>query len=630
MKGTMTSVACTLAASLLLVPSLALAQRPGGAGDVVEHVAPASASFTQQTTVLEGADRRPQTSLDGDWHYIVDPYFTGLYSFHHEEKKDGWFRNEHWKGVGDNHLLEYDFAKSPTLHVPGDWNTQHDPLFFYEGTLWYQRDFAWHPTTGKRVFLHIGAANYRAWFWVNGTKVCQHEGGFTTFDCDITTTLKDGANFVVSAVSNQRLPDGVPTLETDWWNYGGLTRSVALIEVPEAHITGYDLHLDRPTRTKIEGWVQMAGAAAGQSITVALPDLKARVTVTSGADGRAAVSVPVPGLQPWTPEAPKLYRVELTAGADSIHEQMGFKTIETRGTEILLNGKPIFLRGISVHAEAPVRTGRANTDKDMETLIGWAKELGCNFLRLAHYPHDEKMTRAADRMGVLIWSEIPTYWAIQFDNPAVLAKAKQQLHEEIDRDRNRASIALWSIANETPATPARTRFLTALAEEVRSLDRERLVTAALLVRGNGPHQKVVDDKLGEALDVIGMNEYVGWYEGKPEDADLTHWTVAFQKPLIVSEFGGDARAGLHGNADQRWTEEYQASIYAHTLPMIAKIPQMRGLSPWLLMDFRSPSRQMIGVQDYFNRKGLINDKGEKKAAFGVLQKAYRDGYGKAE
>jgi beta-glucuronidase len=633
--------ALSLIAALLCLPT-ARAQRPAGPGNGIAPSPADNPAFTQNTTVLEGADRRPQTSLDGEWHAIVDPYFSGLYSFHHEEKKDGWFKNEVWTGVGDDHLQEYNFATSPTLRVPGDWNTQRESLFFYEDPMWYQRDFTWHPTPGKRVFLRVGAANYRSWIWVNGTKICQHEGGFTTFDCDVTAALRDGANFAVLAVDNQRLADGVPTLETDWWNYGGLTRSVALVEVPETYITGYDLHLDRATRTKIEGWVQLAGTPAGATVSVVIPALGAHTSAMVGEDGRAMVRLLPHALQPWSPENPKLYTVDLTAGSDVIHEQMGFKTFEARGTELLLNGKPIFLRGISIHAEAPYRTGRAYTQQDMDTLLGWAKELGCNYVRLAHYPHDEKMTRTADRLGLLVWSEIPTYWAIEFDNPVVLTKAKQQLHEEIARDRNKASIALWSIANETPNTPARTVFLTALAKEVRALDTERLVTAALLVRQDGPNHKAVDDKLGEALDVIGINEYIGWYEGKPDAADRTTWTIAYQKPVIVSEFGGGAKAGLHSTlanspADSgsgkdgpaRWTEEYQASIYTHTLPMLAKIPQVRGMSPWILMDFRSPYRQLPGIQNYFNRKGLISEQGQKKAAFFVLQKAYRSGFGNA-
>jgi beta-glucuronidase len=320
---------------------------------------------------------------------------------------------------------------------------------------------------------------------------------------------------------------------------------------------------------------------------------------------------------------PKLYKVVIRAGSDSIDELIGFRTIETRGTEILLNGKPIFLRGVAIHAEAPYRTGRAWSDKDAETLLGWAKELGCNYVRLAHYPHDETMLRAADRMGLLVWSENPVYWALEFDNPKVLAKAEQQLDEEINTSRNHAAIILWSMANETPNTAARTQFIETLATRARGLDPTRLITAALLVRGKGD-AKIVDDPLGQALDVIGINEYIGWYEGHPESADTTRWQIAYQKPVIVSEFGAGAKAGLHGAENDRWTEEYQANVYRHQLPMLNKIPQLRGMSPWCLMDFRSPNRPLVGIQDEFNRKGLISDQGQKKMAFYVLQKAYKD------
>jgi len=233
------------------------------------------------------------------------------------------------------------------------------------------------------------------------------------------------------------------------------------------------------------------------------------------------------------------------------------------------------------------------------------------------------MTRATDRMGILVWSEIPVYWAEHFEDPAVLKKAQLQLEEEIRRDRDKASIILWSVANETPSTPARTHFLETLAGNVRALDSSRLVTAALLVRTQG-HDKYIDDPLGAALDVIGANEYIGWYEQRPEDADTTQWHINYNKPLIISEFGGDAKAGLHGLPSERWSEEYQASLFKHQLGMLSRISQLRGLSPWILMDFRSPMRQLPGVQDGFNRKGLISNKGEKKQAFFILQKAYRE------
>jgi beta-glucuronidase len=572
--------------------------------------------------VLTGADRRPAISLDGDWASIVDPYFSGLFSFHHQEKKDGWFLNRKAK-PGDLFPTEYDFSKAPTLKVPADWNTQRESLLYYEGPIWYERDFTYQPKEHTRVFLHIGAANYHSWFWVNGKKVCEHEGGYTSFNCDVTSVIHAGNNFVVAAVDNTRHEDGVPTLQTDWWNYGGLTRSVSLIEVPEAFIDQYDVHLSRTESSVIEGWAHIQGGQPGASVDVEIPELGAKTAVTVDENGRAAIHLPVQKLQLWSPETPQLYKVILRAGDDKIEESIGFRTIETRGTEILLNGKPIFLRGIAIHAEAPYRTGRANTGKDAETLLGWAKELGCNFVRLAHYPHDESMLRAADRMGLLVWSENPVYWALQFDNPEVLAKAEQQLDEEIGTSRNHASIILWSMANETPATEARTRFIETLAARARSLDSSRLITAALLVRAEG-HTKIVDDPLGKTLDVIGINEYIGWYEGSPETADVTQWSIDYQKPLIVSEFGGGAKAGLHGGANDRWTEEFQASIYRHQLDMLNRISQLRGMSPWILMDFRSPNRPLVGIQDEFNRKGLISEQGQKKQAFFILQKAYKE------
>jgi beta-glucuronidase len=579
-------------------------------------------AHSQSPIVLTGADRRPAISLDGDWASIVDPYFSGLYSFHHEVKKDGFFLNRK-AHPGDQFVTEYDFSKAPKLKVPADWNTQRESLFYYEGPIWYQRDFTYQPEAHTRVFLHVGAANYRSWFWVNGEKVCEHEGGYTSFNCEVTAAIHAGNNFVVAAVDNTRHEDGVPTLETDWWNYGGLTRSVSLIEVPEAFIDQFDVHLSRAESNVIEGWVHVEGGNTGEKVTVIIPELDRMYSFPLDKDGRAAIHIPGANLRRWSPETPKLYKVKISTANDSIEEEIGFRTIETRGTQILLNGQPIFLRGISIHAEAPYRTGRANTDKDAETLLGWAKELGCNYVRLAHYPHDESMLRAADRMGVLVWSENPVYWALQFDNPKVLAKAEQQLDEEIGTSRNHAAIILWSMANETPLTEARTRFIETEAARARELDPTRLITAALLVRAEG-HTKIVDDPLGKALDVIGINEYIGWYEGNPETADTTQWRIDYEKPLIVSEFGGGAKAGLHGGDEERWTEEYQANIYRHQLRMLNRIPQLRGMSPWILMDFRSPNRPLVGIQDEFNRKGLISDQGQKKAAFFVLQNAYNE------
>ena len=583
----------------------------------------ADEATAQPSTVLAAVDHRHAVSLDGAWHVIVDPYGNGLYDSNGKARSTGFARN--LAQTDSTGPVEYNFAKSPTLQVPGDWNTQRESLMLYEGPLWYEKDFEYHKTPGKRVFLHIGAANYRSYLWINGRAICEHEGGFTGFDCEITQALRDGNNFAVIAVDSTRLADGVPTLKTDWWNYGGLTREVSLVEVPDRYIDEFDLHLKRGTRNEIEGWVHVVGAPTGSEIKVTLEKegRSAGITAKTGEDGKAQIHLMDANLQIWAPEHPLLYRVILTAGEDRLEDEMGFRTIETRGTQILLNGQPIFLKGISVHAEAPYRTGRAFSEQDAQTLLGWVHELGGNYVRLAHYPHSERMTRLADRMGILVWSEIPVYWACHFEDPVVLSKAQSQLSEMIRRDRDKASVIFWSVANETPATPTRTTFLTTLVHDVNRLDPSRLVTAALLVRAEG-NTKIVDDPLGDALDVLGTNEYIGWYEHTAADADHTQWEIRFQKPLIMSEFGGGAKAGLHGDLATRWTEEFQANIYEHQFVMLNQIPQLRGLSPWLLMDFRSPLRLLPGVQDFYNRKGLVSEDGRKKKAFFVLQKAYTE------
>ena len=579
-------------------------------------------------TLLVAIDQRPALSLNGDWHIIADPYQAGLTSFHNAVNPNGFFKDEQLP-AGSNKLIEYDFSKSPTIKVPGDWNTQREDLKLYEGGLWYERHVSLQPQPGHRAFLHVGAANYRARAWVNGQFVCEHEGGFTPFDCEITAAQKAGDNSVVLFVDNTRIADGIPTLKTDWSNYGGLTRDLSVVSVPKSFIDDFDLYLDRATRSRMQGYVHVDSAPAGTTVSVSIPELGLHTDATTDAEGRIAVDLPAKNLSLWSPENPKLYKVVLKSGAtqdtDTLTDEMGFRTIETSGSRILLNGKPVVLHGVCIHAEAPIRGGRANNDQDVATLFGWVKELGANYVRLAHYPHDQRMTRAADKLGILVWSEVPVYWAVQFEKEDVFNKSKQQLHEMIRRDRDKASVILWSIANETPATAARTTFLTRSADYVHSEDPTRLVTAALLVHGDpaDPNVKSIDDPLGKALDVIGFNEYIGWYEKTPEAADSTAWKLAYDKPHIASEFGGGAKAGLHGSEFQRWTEEYQASLFRHQIVMLNKIPQLRGTTPWILMDFRSPVRQLPGVQDGFNRKGLISDQGQKKAAFSVIQNAYK-------
>ena len=591
MKHTLTFIVC-----FLLSPNFTPAQVPA--------------------PLIQNVLRRNVVSLNGDWHYIADPHDSSS-----SPNSRRYYPNA--KPATDG-VVEYDYARSPTLHVPGDWNSQRPELMLYEGTVWYEESFAYHPSAAHRTFLYVGAANYRAHVWINGQSLCEHEGGFTPFNCDATALLKDGENFVVISVNVARHADDVPALSPDWWNYGGLTRDVALVDVPQTFIEDYFLQLERGSTRHITGWVRITGSSAPQKITVQIPDLKISRDVSTDSNGVARIAFDVPSLQLWNPENPKLYNIEFQAGEDHVSDQIGFRSIEVRGTDILLNGKPIFLRGIAMHDEAPNRPGRAHGDDDARTLLGWAKDLGCNFIRLAHYPHDERTTRMADRMGLLLWSEIPVYQTINWTGAGVLEKAKHQLAEMIDRDKNRSAIIFWSVTNESRTIPERNNFVHELITMARSLDSTRLITAATNQFSHPEHKLILEDPIVADLDVIGINEYFGWYYGKPADLDVTTWTIPDNKPLIISEFGGDAKQGLHGAPDERWTEEYQEEIYKHQIAALRKLPTLRGMSPWILKDFRSPHRQLPGIQDGYNRKGLISDQGERKKAFYVLQQFYRE------
>ena len=573
----------------------------------------------QPAPLIANIENRKTISLNGTWHYIVDPYDNGYYNYRHEPRGDGYFLNAHPKSKQE--LVEYNFAASDTLQVPGDWNSQKKDLFLYEGTVWYERTFLYHKPADKRAFLSVGAANYESRVWVNGKEACVHVGGFTGYNCEVTDLVKDGENFVVIYVNNNRHPDAVPTVNTDWWNYGGITRDVELVEVPKVFLEDYFLQLKKGSQNELAGWVKMNGGS--RQVTVRIPELKLEKQIQTDANGRGEIAVTVSGLSLWSPENPKLYDVEFDTGDEVVRDQIGFRTIEVRGQDILLNGKPIFLRGVSVHEEAPYRSGRAFSADDARTLLGWVKEMNGNYVRLAHYPHNRNMTRMADRMGLLVWSEIPVYWTIDWTNASTLANAKNQLTEEITRDKNRASIIIWSMGNETPITDARIAFMRELVKTARQLDSTRLISAALETHYSDPNTKLIDDPLGSDLDVIGCNEYVGWYERTPEDADRITWKTPYTKPLIMTEFGADAQFGLHGDPDERWTEEYQESVYRHQIVMLNKIPFLRGTTPWILMDFRSPRRVLPVVQDFYNRKGLVSDRGQKKKAFYVMQEFYK-------
>ena len=579
----------------------------------------ATTCVAEEVPLLQNVLSRSTVSLNGSWHYIVDVQEEGYYDYRMKPTPWGFFQNA--KPQKPEDLIEYDFDKAPVMQVPGDWNTQDERLFFYEGTVWFKRAFQWHRNGNRRTLLYFGAVNYDTYVYVNGKLAGHHVGGFTPFNFDVTDMLREGDNFVVLKVDNKRHAEAVPTQIFDWWNYGGITRDVLLVDVESVYIEDYNLQLASLEGRLLSFSVQLNKPLSGQQITLSIPELKIKKTLITDAEGKAALSMKAKPIL-WSPATPKLYQVDIQLGSESIRDEIGFRIIETRGKQILLNGNPIFLKGISIHEEKPNGGGRANSTADAHTLLSWAKELGCNYVRLAHYPHNEYAVREAERMGMLVWSEIPVYWTIAWTNADTYQNAERQLTDMIRRDHNRCNVIIWSIANETPHSDARDQFLSRLSQKARSLDATRLISMAMEVTAANHHKNRLQDNMNQYVDVISFNQYIGWYRDV-NDAPKMEWEIPYDKPVIISEFGGGAKYGLHGAKNQRWTEEFQENLYRENCAMLDKIDGLAGTTPWILKDFRSPRRVLNGIQDYYNRKGLFSDDGHKKKAFYVLKEWYQ-------
>lgn len=585
--------------------------------------------------LIQNAYNRENKSLNGEWHSIIDQYGSGYYHnmshqpFHEIDEKpwlfyQGLFHDKMPEGKSD--LVEYDFDRSPTLLVPGDWNSQRDELRYFDGSIWYKKTFHFLPG-GKRHFLYFGAANHEANVFLNGQFVGTHVGGFTPFNFEVTNKLKEGNNSLIVRVDNRKGKETVPAIFKDWWNYGGLTRDVLLVSVPKTFIRDYLVQLNgNSSEIMVKVHIDMTNSQ--NHVLLEIPELGIHEKIAIDNNGNGQAIIQAKGVKLWEPANPKLYDVILTAGHDRVEDKIGFRTIETKGHQILLNGNPIFLKGISIHEEIPTRKSRAYLKEDALYHLNFVKELNGNYARLAHYPHNEHIVRLADEMGILLWTEIPVYHGIAYHNEATYQNAEDQLSEMINRDKNRASIIIWSVANETPVSnPNRLPFLKRLINHARALDEQRLVSAAVHIDFSveDVNLKKVNDPLTEFLDVISVNEYIGWYgSGLPNTCRQKKWEIRYEKPFLVSETGAGALAGFHADSLTRWSEEYQEWYYKEQVAMLAKIPELCGMTPWILMDFMSPNRRHPVYQGLFNRKGLISNNGQKKKAFYVLQQFYKD------
>ncbi|MCL7764150.1 beta galactosidase jelly roll domain-containing protein [Polaribacter sp. Z014] len=571
-----------------------------------------------QSFIMNPYGRDNTKLLNGKWNAIVDQYSRG-------EKKQFYLNQI---ATEDTKFLEYGFEGAMRLDVPGDFNSQYPELKYYEGDIWYQRYFEANKQNHKRSFIYFAGVSYEATVWLNGKKVGNHEGGFTPFQFEVTDLLKEGKNDIVVKVNNNRKKDRIPAMNFDWWNYGGILRDVFLVQTPDTFIRDYKIQLKKNEKKIISGYVQLDGAKLSQQVTVSIPELKIEKIVSTNNKGYASFEIKAkPKL--WNPDSPKMYNVSIISEQkEQVKDEIGFRNISVNGDDILLNGEKVFLKGVNFHEEIPQRLGRAYSTADAAMIIEEVTALGCNFIRTAHYPQNEHIIRLAEKKGLMIWEEIPLWQGIDFKNPVVLDKAINMLREMIYRDKNRAGIIIWSVANETKPSNYRDKVLTDLINLAHELDDTRLVGAAF---DNPRYDQEtstfnIKDDISKIVDVVGVNKYMGWYMPWPTDPSNIKWNVALDKPLIMTEFGCESLYGKIGDKDKAhsWSEDYQKDLYLKNLEMFKNIPNLSGTSPWVLFDFRSPYRCHPKNQEGWNRKGLISDKGQRKKAWFVMKNYYNN------
>jgi beta-glucuronidase len=543
------------------------------------------------------------------------------------------------------------------MAVPGSWNEQYEDLFNYLGLGWYVKR-TWVPASwrGQRIFLRVGSACYFATVYVNGVAVGSHEGGHLPFAFDISEHVKWGEeNVVAISVENHLKPTRVPAgnMNTalgpfasfprttyDFFPFAGLHRPVVLYAVPQTHID------DVTVRTEIRGGdgvvtvqVRMNAASDGVatlSMAGAGQPLRAEVSLSGGVGEGQIV---VPNARLWSDVDPYLHELTIEANGDRYSLKVGIRTIAVDGGRILLNGRPVQMNGYGRHEDFIASGKGLNLPllvKDYQ-LMRWT---GANAYRTSHYPYSDEEMQLADREGFLIIDEIPAV-SLQFESEENAAERMrmciQQLDELVARDKNYACVVMWCVANEPmpaslrlesrgaatedPTAARGKKFLDALLAHTRSLDATRLVTLVTVM--GGPEDWM------EHCDVICMNRYWGWYVMGGElgraaaalEAELDAVWAKWQKPVIMTEFGADTMAGMHGHPAVMWTEEYQAEYMRMHLSIAARKEYVAGMQVWNFADFAAV--QSIMRVGGLNMKGVFTRTRTPKMAAHVLREFWR-------
>ena len=558
-----------------------------------------------------------------------------LFSEHNVRRVDSldgaWRFSADKAGVGDAQGWYSAIPDAQTVVVPSCWNTQMG-LLDYEGVCWYERDFY---TEGGTLRFFFGAVMTEAKVYLDGTLIGSHYGGFCEFDI-IVNGVASGTHRLTVRVDNSFDAQSIPQKVVDWYHYGGITRSVS-VEVLKGVCVLYNRFeyelsesLDSArARFAFEVYNASADTASDKiGATVCGVDYSAEVTL-SGYERREVLTdyAEITDLELWQPESPRLYNVAISTSTDDLMDRVGFRRVEVRGYEILLNGRPYEVRGVNRHEEHP-EFGMAFPPALMRRDIDIAVEMGCNSLRGSHYPQAPVFIDMLDECGVTFWSEIPI-WGGGFSeeclaDPVVLARGEDMHREMVRCYYNHPSIIIWGMHNEIKAY---TESGKAMCERYYPLLKEiggnRLVTYAT--------SRAMTDISLEYCDVICINQYEGWYQGGIDTwegfvADFHKRADSIgvgHKPIIMSEFGAAAVYG-HRSFDNeiRWSEDYQARLISHCLELFHADPKICGSYIWQFTDIRTCLEVGLTRARGYNNKGVVNEHRNPKASYFTVKEIY--------
>jgi beta-glucuronidase len=581
-------------------------------------------------------DFRNTLNISGIWKFQKDPAAVG--------EKEQWFNG---------------LTNSRSIAVPGSWNEQFDDNRDYLDLAWYEKDtYIPNSWKGQRIYIRIGSANYAAKIWINGIALGKHEGGHLPFAFEISSLVKwDANNRITIEIENVLKPSRVPTggavaggffssfprANFDFFPYAGLNREVWLYSTPAASFIKDITIKTNFTNTTgvVDVKVEQTGKATKAKVVIT-GNNKSYESAISFTNGVATASVNIPDVRLWSTEDPYLYNVSVTIGdgkktTDHYETEAGVRTISTNSKQILLNGKPIFLKGFGKHEDFPI-FGRGTAYPVIVKDYSLLKWVGANSYRTSHYPYDEEYMRMADREGILIIDEIPAV-GLYFHGDAEELKlrqaaCKQYIDELITRDKNHPSVIMWSVANEPfppninlsptdvkAAEPNSTAAFTELFKLVKEKDPTRLATVVGVM--GGPIEWLA------MSDVVCINRYWGWYTNPGDiktgasilSKELDELYNKLKKPIIITEFGADTYPGMHAEQPEMFTEEYQMEFIKAYLDVADTKDFVAGMHVWAFADFKTG--QGIIRFGGMNYKGVFTRDRKPKMAAHFLRSRWK-------